>query len=427
MLAGSIRKFLTDMAYSTVVALTLMAVCPRESKAADSPYAAGVKQFSAKNYAAAAISFKKTLTAEPKNDSARYYQALSLHYSKNTVAAKKAYADLIRSCPDSNGAAYARVALSTLDPALLKTLPAAKRSAIQYARAPMPNSGDQTQAYSQDYGGGRSSSNDTLPDDCRIYYELNHGCFVIDALVNGRPMKMFFDTGASICAFGKDNLVAAGIAPPTGKSTGEAVGIGDGGAQATWGMNVDLKVGPIERRNFPVKVQTTMAGEPLLGQTFFQDFNYTIDNGAKSIHFVRKKKTSSSAYATDPSKDPMAVPFTRLGNNLVINVEVNGRPTQMYFDTGASIVTLTQAQCRSLGITIPEDAQVGQTVGIAGSTRTRHFEVQSLRVGGITVRDFMVAVPDSEMAGIGLLGQTFYSSYQYTIDYDRGYIHFMRR
>jgi hypothetical protein len=39
--------------------------------------------------------------------------------------------------------------------------------------------------------------------------------------------------------------------------------------------------------------------------------------------------------------------------------------------------------------------------------------------------DFPVHVCDSEMAGMGLFGQTFYNDHQYTIDYERGLIHFV--
>ncbi len=425
-LAESSVRFLLAFSLSLVTASF-----PQESYAVEDTFAAGVKQFGAKSYVPAAVNFKKAVTANPKNDSARYYYALSLHYGKDLPGAKKAYAELIRLYPDSNGANYARAALSTLDPALLKTLPPSRRPPAQYAVAPVASatpSGSGIQSYNQmpSESNGRSSSYDTLPDDCRIYYKLHNGCFEIDALVNGRPMKMYFDTGAEGCAFGRDHLTEVGITPPTGKPTGMAVGVGDGGEQATWEMPVDLKVGPIERRNFPIHIQKAMGVHPLLGQTFFQDFTYTIDNGAQSIHFVRKRKNTGSAYA-DPSKDPNAVPFTRMGKELLVKAEVNGKPTTFFFDTGASVVTLTQAQCRALGLTIPEDAQISTVQGIAGSSRARVFNVRTLRVGGLVKNDFEVWVPDSEMAGVGLLGQPFYNNYQYTIDYDRGYIHFLRR
>lgn len=404
-------------------------------QAAADAYALGVKQFSAKTYPLAAANFKKAIAANPRNDSARYYYALSLHYNKDIAGATKAYAELIRLLPDSNGANYARAALAKLDAALLSSLPPSRVAQQQYSQsasgANIGGAGAQVASQAQGRQGsqsrsGASNPDDKLPDDCRIYYTLENNSFILDAYVNGRPIKMLFDTGAEDCAFGKDNLAAAGVAGPTGKPTGTAHGVGDGGAQATWNMRVDLKVGTIERKNFEIGVQENMNGEPLLGQTFFQDFTYTIDNGAHSIHFVKKRKSSGSAYA-DPSRDPNNVPFTRHGNEIVVNVLINGRPTKMYFDTGATSCSLSKEQVKQLGLTIPEDAETIEVVGIAGSTRAKVFTVRSLKMGPIERRDFPIHVCDSEMAGVGLLGQTFYNDYQYTIDYDRGLIHFLRR
>ncbi len=425
----SFRSFALFLAQLTILSIVLQGIA-LPAQAAPDAFALGVKQFGAKTYPLAIASFKKAIAANPKNDSARYYYALSLHYSKNIPAAIKAYAELIRMMPDSNGASYARIALAKLDAALLSSLPPSRVAQQQYSQSSSTASaaaaGGASQAQFRQSSPVASNPNDKLPDDCRIYYTLENNSFILDAYVNGRPMKMIFDTGAEDCAFGKDNLAAAGVAGPTGKSTGTAHGVGDGGAQATWDMKVDLKVGTIERKSFEIGVQDTMNGYPLLGQTFFQDFTYTIDNGAHSIHFVKKRKASGSAYA-DPARDPNNVPFTRHGNEIVVNVSVNGRPTKMYFDTGATSCSLSKEQVKQLGLTIPEDAEIIEVVGIAGSTRARVFNVRSMKMGAIEKFDFPVHVCDSEMAGIGLLGQTFYNDHQYTIDYERGLIHLLRR
>ena len=413
----------------TLTLIALIAPCGKAGSviAADDPYTAGTKDFGAKAYVKAAANFKKAIAANGTNDSARYYYALSLHYNKDLVGAKKAYAELIRLYPESNGANYSRAALSTLDPALLKTLPAPRYVAVQ--RQPVSSAvraGTSRIAMSSTQSSGRDTSRDHIPDECRIPFESEQNCMVIDAYLNGRPIKMYFDTGASICAFGKNNLAQVGLQAPTGKPTGTVSGVGEGGDQAIWRLDVDLKVGTIERRGFPVAVQNQLGLYPLLGQSFFQDFTYTIDNGARTIHFVRKRNNSGSAYA-DPSRDPYAVPFTRMGNELVVKVLVNGRPTTLFFDTGAAVVTLNKEQCRDLGITIPEDAENIVSHGISGDTRGKRFSVRSLKMGGIEKRDFVLDVVEHTGAPMGLLGQTFYNDMQYTIDYDRGYIHFMRR
>jgi clan AA aspartic protease (TIGR02281 family) len=140
---------------------------------------------------------------------------------------------------------------------------------------------------------------------------------------------------------------------------------------------------------------------------------------------VKKRNKSGSIYA-DVSRDPNAVPFVRERNELAVTVEINGKPTKMYFDTGAEVVTLTKRQCQSLGITIPEDAETTTVHGIAGDSRARVFNVSSIKLGGITKRDFQVWVPMVRWQELATW-TTFYNDCQYTIDYERSYIHFMRR
>ncbi|MBK7838746.1 MAG: hypothetical protein IPJ49_13905 [Candidatus Obscuribacter sp.] len=50
-----------------------------------------------------------------------------------------------------------------------------------------------------------------------------------------------------------------------------------------------IKLGPIEKRDFEIDVvASSNMPHPLLGQTFFGDYQYTIDYDNKLIHFVRR-------------------------------------------------------------------------------------------------------------------------------------------
>lgn len=218
-----------------------------------------------------------------------------------------------------------------------------------------------------------------------------------------------FDTGAEGTVFGKNQLAEMGIPAPVGPPVGESRGVGDGGSQKVWMVRMDIRIGGIERKNFPVAVQENMPGYPLLGQNFFQDFTYTIDNGAKSIHFVKKgaKQAGGSVYAS-AAKDPNSVPFTRYGREILVTVELNGHPMQMFFDTGASTVSLDRKQARAAGLTVPEDAEQTLHQGIAGNTTGKRFPVSSLRLGPILKRDFPIDVIESADMDHPLLGQSFY-------------------
>jgi hypothetical protein len=80
-----------------------------------------------------------------------------------------------------------------------------------------------------------------------------------------------------------------------------------------------------------------------------------------------------------------------------------------------------------LGITIPEDAQIGQVQGIAGTSAASIFPVKSIKVGPIEKRDFDIEVVENSQMFAPLLGQTFFGEWQFTMDNENKIIHFVRR
>lgn len=396
-----------------------------ESRAAGGdPYEAGIKQLTGKQFAQAGLSFQQAIKVNPKNAMAFYYLALAKHYQGDRAGAMNAYSRVISTFPGSQASSLALRGMATIDPSILQKMGLASPGG---GSSPTAASSGGGRNYGSNYtAASSSSSNDTVPDECRVYFTREYNCFMLDARVNNRPIKMLFDTGAESTVLGKNHLRELGLPMPSGKPVGSAMGVGEGGAQDIWHQRVDLTVGGITRRNFLVSVQENMPGEPLLGQTFFHDMRYTIDNGANSIHFVKKRTEGGSIYSS-VAKDPNAVPFTREGNEIVVVTEVNGRKMPMYFDTGASGVALSPQHIQQLGLEIPEDATTSITQGIAGNSINRNFPVRSIKLGPIVKRDFEIGVVMSSQMPHPLLGQTFYSDYQYTIDYDKSVIHFMRR
>jgi predicted aspartyl protease len=99
----------------------------------------------------------------------------------------------------------------------------------------------------------------------------------------------------------------------------------------------------------------------------------------------------------------------------------------MYFDTGATGIAFTEDQLKKLNIPIPDDAVVEQHGGIGGSTTGRGFTVSRMRLGPIDKSNVQVSALQSANMRHGLLGQTFYSDFQYTIDTAHNTIRFVRR
>jgi clan AA aspartic protease (TIGR02281 family) len=391
-----------------------------QARAAESsPGAQAVMLYQSRKYQEALPLFKQAVKERPQDANSLYYYGLTLHQLGQVAAAKEIYNKLIGTFP---GSPAAKQAMGIMFPS----------GGATRAPATAPTTGRATVVQTTPMAIGTSTDLSGLPQEARVYFKKEGNALVVDAELNNRPIAMIFDTGAEVCAFGKNHLRELGIPLPQGSPTGMASGVGDGGLIPTWTMNADLKLGSIYRKNMRIMVQENLPGEPLLGQTFFKDFRYTIDNGANSIHFVIKQAprslpVASRGYSPSASTaDRYAVPFSREGNEMIVSAEVNGRPIKMIFDTGASATVFTNESMQQLGINIPEDAEVERHIGIAGETAAVGFPVSRMRLGPIEKSNFNISVTQG-MRGHPLLGQTFYGDWQYSIDNAAGLIRFVRR
>lgn len=334
-----------------------------------------------------------------------YYYALSLHQTGNFDKARRAYQRCAQQYPGSPAGRMAGQALSAFG------VPGRSNSS---------GSAD----------GGMSSSNpsDNLPETAKIYFKPDASSqMIVDAYINNRLIKMVFDTGADDCAFGKNHLRELGIAPPTGKPHFKAHGVGDGGGQDGWNIPATVKVGSIERK-MTIGVQEHLPTEPLLGQTFYQDYTYTIDRGACSITFTRKRKGAPSiASSSGGASDRNSIPFQKSGNSMIVFPSVNGKTVKAIFDTGATTTVFAYDDLKALGIEIPDDAETTYGRGIAGNTKGVTFNIRRITLGPIDRPDFRITVLEGFSPGNPLIGRDFLGSWQYTIDNDSKRVNFLRR
>lgn len=421
------RRLALALALGTLVSLT-------PAMASDPYFNAGVRCYQNKEFKKALGYFGQAFRNNPYDSDCIYYQALTYQQMGDSKAATKLYATLVANYSYANAGKLAAAALSRLDPEYYRQLTkngSAPGSAVPSARVSMPSSLIAASAPIRSSGGGAgsgvSADFNSLPSEARIPFYKENNMIIIDASINNRATKMLFDTGAEACVIGKNQLRDLSIAEPKGAASGQAMGVGSTGTVDTWNMPVSLKIGPIERKGFEMSVQGTMDHYPLLGQSFFRDFQYTIDKGSGehgTIHFVKKSGGGTSHVAAG---DRYAVPFQRAGRNLIVSVEVNGRPMMMFFDTGASVCTFTTKQLKDANITVPEDATPETHSGIAGESQAFAFPVQRMKMGPIEKSNFTISATGSANMPYPLLGQTFFGDWQYTIDNAASVIRFVRR
>ncbi|MBK9619639.1 MAG: retroviral-like aspartic protease family protein [Candidatus Obscuribacter sp.] len=116
-----------------------------------------------------------------------------------------------------------------------------------------------------------------------VPFRLTNNEMLVTALVNGHPVEMVFDTGASSIVL--DMSVAAMVMPAPQQARMAAFG-GVGGSKPALVVNLEsLKLGDLEKRN--IEIIVGQIGTSLLGQPFFKDQRYVIDNDKKMIRFFR--------------------------------------------------------------------------------------------------------------------------------------------
>ncbi len=131
-------------------------------------------------------------------------------------------------------------------------------------------------------GGGGGADRNAVP------FRRSGNSMVVDAVVNGKPCAMIFDTGATGTVFALGDIKKLGINIPEDAEQERHGGI----AGDTSGVGFEISrmtVGPIDRTNFRISViQGMEEGHPLIGRSFLGEWQYTIDNDARIIHFLRR-------------------------------------------------------------------------------------------------------------------------------------------
>lgn len=410
--------------FGLTLSLSLSAVISAGSIApvyAIDAYATGVKQLTAKQFAPSIVSFKQAIKANPKNAMAYYYLGLAKHYQGDRQGALESYSTVLSSFPGTDACNLAVRGMASIDPSILEKLGLSGGASGASSQVQQGQQGSsQQQRGSQSFG-----RNDVVPQETRVNFTKEFNCMIVDAQINGHPIKMLFDTGAQDTVIGENTLRSLGLPVP---STGQSItiyGSGSSAGQKALVHHIDLSLGGLTRRDFAVVLKKEFDNYPLIGQSFLKGMKYTIDGSNNAI--VLKRADTATSTASSRGSDPGDVPFQMEGGEMAVMVQVNGRNMPMWFDTGASWITFTRSQAAAAGISIPDDAPVVNTKGAGGQNTQRMVRVQSIRLGPVEKRDFEVGVVEQSAQERPLLGGAFLSDQHYTIDNERKIIHFERR
>ncbi len=404
-LRGGIRK----VAAAATWALLLCGNLPQPA-AADPYFDYGLKVFQQRNFKLAAQYFDMRLKSNPNDSYAQYYRALCYHFQGDTDRAKELYQSVVSGGTDARIRGLAETQLKRIESIPSATAvakpgkPGASTASGSGASAALPPGGE-------DEDGQPGPT--IVPANSKAYFSLTpgHNDMIVEGAINKRRLAMCFDTGASVTMMGKNHLRELGIHPPTGPATSKISGVG--GSVDSWTMKMDVSIGGITKR-LPVRISEEWEMSPLLGQDFFSDIDYEIDNVGHCIRF-----TKSSDMAKD---DNYTIPFQRIGKHLYVQLEgEKGKKTQMIVDTGAEGILFSPSNVRELGI----DTSGGTAEyhkGVGGESEAVGLVVDMLRLGPIVVRNVKVSADTGQKGMVGkegasgLLGQAFFSGWRFTID-----------
>jgi clan AA aspartic protease (TIGR02281 family) len=384
----------------------------------------GVELYKKGKYKEALPFFQKAILANRTSPTPYYYRAVCLQQMGNTTAALALYGQIQQSFPTSQ---EARLAATVLNRSASAAVAAASASAAAgsslssatIAAAAIPQASANLTTF--DAANATEEELSRLPDETKVPFTRTTGGHIwVNVWVNKRPMQVMFDTGASTCLFGLNQLQAAGISP---QLTDQKLAIGGVGSHAETARAaiMDIQLGDIDR-HMPVMVCDHASAPPLLGETFFNGYRYDIDNQGGFIHFM-KKSGSHTRFAE--AMDTMDVPFQQVGNNMVVEAKINGNPCPMFFDTGAFGVCLSYMAAISCGLHIPSDATPKMTGGVGGASMGYEFEVDRLELGPIVKTHIPIIVMMHGGPPLPLLGQSFFKDRRYTIDNDKHVIKFV--
>jgi len=134
---------------------------------------------------------------------------------------------------------------------------------------------------------GHSASANAIPyNSIDIPFHRVGTNMVVEAKINGNSIECFFDTGAFGVLLGMNHIMQLGIHFPAETRVGSSGGVG--GSMTTYFFPVDtIEVGGLKKTNFNIAVSKTPQMMPLLGQSFFGDRKYVIDNDKMLIRFAR--------------------------------------------------------------------------------------------------------------------------------------------
>lgn len=390
------------------LATVVAALVSASAGLADELFDQGVSLFKRRDYVKAAATLEKSIANAPWESSSYYYCALSYHYAKDFKRAAEKYAALVEKFPGTQASQNAEVALRQVDPGYFS-----RKKSQHQKKGGLASAGGESTSKEQDKG--------TVEGDpqTRVYFAKQGDSALLDVKVGGKAIKAALDQHGESTAFSRGQLQALGIQVQPGQKE----------------ARVDLALGGVVRKNFPISVDDSVGTEPKIGKSFLDAFIYQIDDRSNTLSLTRKSGTGSAS----SEKSGPQVSFNKQGKDIIVQAEVNGRSSQMIFDPNADGIVLSVRQARGLGLKV-DDAeekyqspaelpQRGDPNWVPPEDRQaapKFLNASRFKFGPIDKSNITLQVTEKE-SKYPTMGAGVISGYKFDIDYQSNVIRFSKR
>jgi predicted aspartyl protease len=219
----------------------------------------------------------------------------------------------------------------------------------------------------------------------RVPFDLANNHIYIDGSVNGKPVRLMFDTGAG-------NLLTPAAAKRLGLTSEGKLASGGVGEQLNnlgFARAKELRVGAATLAD-PVFAVTDLGDLPkvegvpldgLVGYEMFRRFGVTIDYAKKQITFSEPKKFT-------PPLGAAALTFDLDGHHAVIPGTLDGIPVRLIVDTGSRgslVMTAAFVHAHDLITKYGASSEAVTGWGVNGGSRGRPARFGTLRLGAVDI------------------------------------------
>ena len=230
------------------------------------------------------------------------------------------------------------------------------------------------------------------------------GHYITVGAINGRAVKFFVDTGASIV------WIPAGIANQIGLPYrhGRPINMSTaGGSRSAWAITLDqVRIGGItlDKVEAAVGEGASTGGDVLLGTSFLSRLSMTRDGNTLKL----SRKDAAPGTGKSDTRPKVSLAQTRNGM-FVVDAAINGASLPFIVDTGATTVSLDAAMAQQIGLNYQKGTP-GWSGTANGNVRSWHVKLDSIAVGPIILYGVDATVREGPgTGGVGLLGMTFLS------------------